>query len=116
MPQKSTIIQGIHYLKIALECFEDFKRQYPKGMGVKMVNNYSSKINWILNDLITCNTLPERIRTDIRNEINSDVLAIPAIMDKIQMLKPDARESIEDLLDTLISGAELKVETINDNT
>lgn len=116
MPQKSTIIQGIHYLKIALECFEDFKRQYPKGMGVKMVNNYSSKINWILNDLLTCNTLPERIRTDIRNEINSDVLAIPAIMDKIQMLKPDARESIEDLLDTLISGAELKVETINDNT
>lgn len=115
MPQKSTIIQGIHYLKIALECFEDFKRQYPKGVGVKMVNNYSSKINWILNDLLTCNTLPERIRTDIRNEINSDVLAIPEIMDKIQMLKPEARESIEDLLDTLISGAELKVETINDN-
>jgi hypothetical protein len=115
MPQKSTIIQGIHYLKIALECFEDFKRQYPKGVGVKMVNNYSSKINWILNDLLTCNTLPERIRTDIRNEINSDVLAIPEIMGKISMLKPIAREAVEDLLDSLLSGAELTVETHKDN-
>lgn len=115
MPQKSTIIQGIHYLKIALECFEDFKRQYPKGVGVKMVNNYSSKINWILNDLLTCNQLPEKIRTDIRNEINSDVLAIPEIMDKISMLKPIAREAVEDLLDSLLSGAELTVETHKNN-
>ena len=113
MPTKSNIIQAIHHLKISLEYFEDFSRQHPTGDSKRMIDNYKSKLRWVLNDLLTCNRLPEHIRKNIREEIESDVLAIPEIMDKIQMLKPDAREAVENLLDTLLSGAELTVETHN---
>ena len=110
MADNSNIVCGIHNLKLAMEYFEDFQRQHQGTKGANLFKDYCRRINWMLNDLITHPFLPENVRMGIKHEINSDLLAIPAITEKIALLKPESRESLEEIIETLLSGAELIVE------
>jgi len=110
MADNSNIVCGIHHLKLAMEYFEDFQRQHPATKGATLFKVYCGKINWMLNDLITHPALPEVVREGIKKEINSDLLAIPAIAEKIALLKPESREAVEDLIETILGGAELIIE------
>ena len=65
----------------------------------------------MLKDLVTHPSLPQEVRDGIKDEINSDLFTVPAIAEKVALLKPESREAIEELIDTILAGAEVTVET-----
>jgi len=110
----ANIINAIQNLKMAQEQFLDFTRQYPNSAGSRLFKKYADKIDWICSDIITHPFLTNDIRDGIKNEINSDVFAVPAIIEKIALLNPDQRELIEDTLDAILSGEEVKIVDIKE--
>ena len=111
MSHQSNIVSGIHNLKLALEYFEDFQRSHSGTKGANLFKDYCRRINWMLKDLVTHPSLPEEVRQGIKDEINSDLFTVPAIAEKVALLKPESREAIEELIDTILAGAEVTVET-----
>lgn len=107
----SNIVSAIHHLKLAQEHFEDFIREHNESNGARLFRNYCNKIKWILTDLITHPFLPEEVRQGIKQEVNSDVLAIPAINEKIALLNPRQREALETAIDQMLTG---ELEIINE--
>lgn len=107
----SNIVSAIQHLKIAQEYLEDFMREHQGSKGAKLFGNYKHKIDWILTDMITHPFLPEAVREGIKWEVNSDVLALPAINEKIALLNPSQREAIETAIDQILEG---KLEIINE--
>jgi len=107
----SNIVSAVHHLKLAQEHFEDFIREHADSKGAKLFRSYSHKIKWIHTDLTTHPFLPEEVREGIKQEVNSDVLAIPAINEKIALLNPTQREAIETAIDQILEG---KLEIINE--
>ena len=110
----ANIINAIQNLKMAQEQFEDFCRQYPNSQGSRLFKKYSDKVAWIFSDLITNPFLTNEVRIGIKNEIESDVFAVPAIIEKVALLTPDQRDLIESTLDALLSGEEVKIVDINE--
>ena len=110
----ANIINAVQNLKMAQEQFDDFCRQYPNSQGSRLFNSYSKKIDWIFNDIITHPFLPKEVRDGIKLEINSDVFAVPAILEMIALLNPEQRELVEDLIDAYISGETIKILDIKD--
>ena len=110
----ANIIGAIQYLKMAQEQFLDFCRQFPNSQGEKLFKTYVSKIDWVFKDIITHPFLTNEVRVGIKKEIESDVFAVPAILEKIALLKPEQREIIEDVIDAYISGETIKIVDINE--
>jgi len=110
----ANIINAIQNLKMAQEQFEDFCRQYPNSQGSRLFKKYSDKVAWIFSDLVSNPFLTEEVRIGIKNEISSDVFAVPAIIEKVALLTPDQRDLIESTLDAILSGEEVKIVDINE--
>lgn len=96
---KSNVVSFIQHLKIAQEHAEDFRRQNRSSKGDKLFEKYAGKINWIFKDIITMPFFTEVVREGMRREIASDVLAVPAIHEKIALLPPDYRIELEREID-----------------
>ena len=105
----SNIVSGIHSLKMAQEFFLDFTREFPDSSGSKLFDKYNKRIDWILNDLITHTSLPEDVREGIKEELKSDVFTVPAILEKVSLLRPEQRETIETLIDAALNGEEFRI-------
>jgi hypothetical protein len=110
----ANIINAIQNLKMAQEQFEDFCRQYPNSQGSRLFKKYSDKVNWIFSDIVTHPFLTNEVRLGIKNEIQSDVFAVPAILEKIALLTPEQREIIEDVIDAYVSGETVKIVDVNE--
>ena len=110
----ANIINAIQNLKMAQEQFDDFCRQYRDSKGEKLFKMYGDKIKWIFNDIVTHPFITDDVRDGIKHEIASDVYAVPAILEKIALLNPEQRELIEDTLDAMISGEEVKIVDIKE--
>ena len=110
----ANIIGAIQNLKMAQEQFLDFCRQFPNSQGEKLFKTYVSKIDWVFKYIITHPFLTNEVRVGIKKEIESDVFAVPAILEKIALLKPEQREIIEDVIDAYISGETIKIVDINE--
>lgn len=110
----ANIINAIQNLKMAQEQFEDFRRQFPDTKGEKLFKLYSEKINWMFKDIITHPFITEEVRNGIKKEIDSDVFAVPAIVEKIALLTPEQREIIEDVIDAYVSGETVKIVDIDE--
>lgn len=110
----ANIINAIQNLKMAQEQFEDFIRQYPDTAGSKLFQRYVSKITWIFTDIVSITSLTDEVRAGIRKEITSDVYAVPAIVEKVALLTPEQRELIEDTLDAMLAGEEVKIVDIKE--
>jgi len=110
----ANIISAIQNLKMAQEQFEDFMRQYPDSAGSKLFQRYVSKITWVFSDIITIPSITDEVRAGIRKEIASDVYAVPAIVEKVSLLTPEQRELIEDTLDAMLAGEEVKIVDIKE--
>ena len=111
----ANIINAIQNLIMAKEQFEDFCRQYPNSQGSRLFKKYSNKISWIFSDLVSNPFLTEEVRVGIKNEIESDVFAVPAIIEKVALLTPNQRDLIESTLDAILSGEEVQIVDINEN-
>jgi hypothetical protein len=110
----ANIINAIQNMKMAQEQFLDFTRQYPNSAGSRLFKKYVDKIDWIFSDIITHPFLTHEVREGIKSEIKSDVFAVPAIIEKVALLTPEQREMIEDTLDAILSGEEVKIVDIKD--
>jgi hypothetical protein len=110
----ANIISAIQNLKMAQEQFDDFRRQYPDSKGEKMFKLYGDKISWMFNDIITNPYITDEVREGIKHEIASDVYAVPAIIEKVALLTPEQRELIEDTLDAMLAGEEVKIVDIKE--
>ena len=110
----SNVISAIHHLKMAQEFYEDFIRECPDSAGARLFKSYINKIQWISTDILTHPYISEKVRIGIKKELNSDVFAIPAINEKVSLLTPEQREIIEETIDAMLSGEEVKIVDIND--
>jgi hypothetical protein len=104
----ANIVGGLHSIRQAYEQFESFQREYPNTKGANMFKRYNDKLLWIARDLISHEHFTEEIREGLRTEWNGDVFIVPAIGEKASLLKPEQRESIENVIDKLLEGAEVE--------
>lgn len=95
------------------EQFLDFCRQYPDSKGERLFKNCSKKIDNIFTDIITHPMMTQEVRDGIKNEIKSDVFAVPAILEKIALLSPEQRDLIESTIDAMLDGIEVKMKDID---
>ena len=111
MRSSGTFVEVIHHLKIAKEFLESFIRDKPGTVGERMARQYVAKINWMYNDLITFPNFPDIVRQGIREEWESDPFLSMAITEKLAILNPAQRTAIENIIDEVLKGQEIIVES-----
>lgn len=111
MRSSGTFVEVIHHLKIAKEFLESFIREKPGTVGERMARQYVAKINWMYNDLITFPNFPDIVRQGIREEWESDPFLSMAITEKLAILNPAQRTAIENIIDEVLKGQEIIVES-----
>jgi hypothetical protein len=104
----ANIVCGVHSIRRAYEQFESFQREYPNTKGANMFKRYNDKLEWIVRDLISHENFTEEIRNGLKSEWNSDVFVVPAIEEKVSLLKIEQRDSIEYVIDKLLEGNEVE--------
>lgn len=110
----ANVVSAIQHLKMAKEHYEDFIRDYPESSGARLFLSHINKINWIFKDTITHPNVSQAVRDGIKKEILSDVFAVPAINDKVALLTPEQREMIEETIDAMLAGEEIKIVDISE--
>lgn len=107
----SNVINGIIELKKAKDLFEDAVRSWGENSkGAKLVKVYIKKIDWIYNDMVTFPKFPDQVIDGIRKEWASDSFTVDAITEKVALLSPEQRDSIERVIDKVLSGDSLEIE------
>jgi hypothetical protein len=114
MSNGANVVSAIQHLKMAKEHYLDFIRQYPGSSGSNLFSSHVNKINWIFRDTITHPHISETVRIGIRKEIESDVFAVPAINEKVALLSPEQRDIIEETIDAMLSGEDVKIVDIDE--
>lgn len=84
----------------------------PSSLGARMFKKYRERVAWILTDILTIPQLPQEVRDEIRKEVNSDVLVMPALLEKISLLNEESRLAMEGIVDSILKGETLNVVTI----
>lgn len=107
---KSNIVLGLHYLRMAKECFADLQRENRDSILENIGKKYEGKVDWIYTDFISCRHFTPEIRNGCRKEWESDVFAVPAIAEKIALLQPEFRELLESVIDAKLNGEEVRIE------
>lgn len=110
----SNIVSAIHHLRMAEEQYEDFIRELPGSKGAVLFKSYIKKIRWIYSDIVTYPYINEEVKEGIKKEIESDVFAIPAINEKVALLTPEQREIIEESIDAMLAGIDVKIIDVQD--
>jgi hypothetical protein len=105
----ANVISAIHHLRMSQEHFEDFIRQNPESRGERLFKTYISRLKWIMNDIQTYPYFTQDTRDSIKDEIESDIFAVPAINEKISLLNPTQREMIEETIDAMLAGEDVKI-------
>ena len=105
----SSVVSCIHHMKLADEYAKDFVRANPGTRGAAIFGNYSLKLNWILRDVVTYPHFGDEVREGMRKEIASDSFSYDSIIEKVGLLNPDQRESLESLLDDILKGGTIEI-------
>lgn len=114
MKGQIALVNALIHLKVADEYFISFANDNPGTKGAELFKTYSARIHWIHNDLITNPRLPEQVREGIKREVNGDVLVIPVLVEKIALLSEENRQSLETLVEGLLSGEKIMVEKVEE--
>jgi hypothetical protein len=107
-----SLANGLMHLRIAQMYFSSFATDNPGTKGARLFGNYSQKIEWIIKDLQNSPFLPEPVRIGIKRDMESDVLVIPALVEKIALLTEENRLAMETLVEGLIKGEKITVEKL----
>lgn len=108
MRGSSDIISGMHELRKAYARYENFQLEYPGGKGANLFKEINKRIYWCYTQLLTHPSLPETVREGIKAEWESDVFTVDAISEKVALLNPEQRETLEVLLDSILNGEEIE--------
>lgn len=112
--KSGNVISAIQNLCRAKEHFQDFQREYPNSIGSIVFNKYLNKIDWIFKDILSATFITQEVRDGIREEIKSDAFIVPAIYEKIAILNPSQRELIEETIDAMLEGQDVKIFDTNE--
>ena len=107
------LANGLMHLRIAQMNFYSFALDNPDSRGGRIFTGYNGRIDWMLNDMVTNPRLPQSVREGIKSDIQSDVLVVPSIAQKVTLLTEENRLAIEALIDSMIAGEKLIVEKVN---
>lgn len=100
----------LSHLKISLYYAESFRNECkPEAQGRRLMADYIRKIDWILKDVITNPHFPPDAIEEIKKEIESDVLSIPAINDKLNMMDDERRAHAEKVLNIISGGGKILI-------
>ena len=105
----SSVVSFIHHLKLADEYAKDFVRSAPGTRGATIFANYSKRINWIFRDVITFPHFGDDVREGMRKEIASDAFSYDSLVEKVSLLNPEQRETLDSLLDDILRGNTIEV-------
>ena len=100
-----SLAKGLHHINIAKAYFEDV-RLGTTGAVKSVFNQYVQKTDWILNDMK--DRLNEESRSILKKEIE-DSIALESIIDKLIHLDTKQRDFIENLLESMRKGEEVKI-------
>lgn len=107
-----SLAKGLHHINIAKQYFEDVR--YGTSNEIKAVfNQYIQKCDWILANMR--DRMGDEQREALKKEME-DSLAFDAINDKLIYLDNSQRALIEQLMDEMIKGEEIKMIDTNDGT
>lgn len=109
-----TLTNGLMHLRIAQMYFFSFVTDFPETKGARLFGNYSNRIDWIIKDLQYNPLLSDSVRNIIKKDMESDVLVIPSLVEKIALLTEENRLSMESLVDGMLKGEKLIVEKMPD--
>lgn len=115
MKSAGNIVSGIHHFRMSYEHFTSFELDHPGTKGANLFKQYKARIEWIVKDMITHPLLPKQVTDGIKKEWESDVFAIPAIEEKIALLNPEQRETVELMIDQILKGETITVEITENN-
>lgn len=105
----SDLVAAIHHIKLAFEFLDSFRRDHPNSNGARVFKTYQNKLKWIVNDFLTIPYLPHEVSEGIRKEWQSDGFIIEAILEKINLLNPEQREGVEQVIDHILNGEQLEI-------
>lgn len=105
----ASIVTALNKLNQSKAFFEDFLRETKGGIGEIKAKVYIKKIEWILLDFKTITCFTDAIRESVKKEIESDSFQSDALHEKCLLLEPEKRELIENLIDALLKGEEIKI-------
>lgn len=105
----SSVVSCIHHLKLADEYAKDFVRSAPGTRGAQIFKDYSKRINWIFRDVITYPHFGDDVREGMKHELASDAFSYDSITEKMALLNPQQRETLESLLDDILKGGTIEV-------
>ena len=109
MKGESDIVSGIQSLRRTFDHWQSFVRERPGSLAERMFGGYCKRMEWIVNDVLSCPHFPNLVRDGIRKEWNADNFSVPAISEKVALLPVDQRAIVEDIIDQLISGKQLEI-------
>ena len=109
MKGESDIVSGIQSLRRTFDHWQSFIRERPGSLAERMFGGYCKRLEWIVNDMLSCPHFPDIVREGIRKEWNADNFSVPAISEKVALLPVDQRAIVEDIIDQLISGKQLEI-------
>lgn len=113
MKGSSNIVSGFHCIKQANDHWQSFEFDHKGSKGAKVFEGYRKRLEWIVRDIATHPFLPESVREGIKAEWNSDAFAPNAIAEKAALLNEEQRLLVEDLIDSMLAGEEIRIEQID---
>ena len=100
-----SLAKAMHHINIAKMYFEDLRISTAQEVKYVFIQ-YSNKCDWIISNLE--NRLSEYNRKNLKEELK-DSLSFEAIYDKLILLTPEQRAFLENIIDALASGQEVKI-------
>jgi curli biogenesis system outer membrane secretion channel CsgG len=97
--------KGLNHIKCAREYFEDL-RLSTNGSVKNIFNNFIMRCDYMINNI--SDRLTEESREMLKTELK-DTLVFDSISDKLIHLTNEQRLFIEDILDSMIKGEEVKI-------
>lgn len=107
-----SLAKGLHHINIAKQYFEDVR--YGTSNEIKAVfNQYIQKCDWILANMR--DRMGNEQKAVLKKEME-DSLTFEAINDKLIYLDNSQRAFLEELIDAMIKGEQVKMVNSNDET
>lgn len=100
-----SLAKGLHHINLAKQYFEDVRIGTSRELKA-IFNNYINKCDWIITDV------KARVNDECREVLKSDMsdpLVFDSISDKLVYINNEQRLFIENLLDAMVKGEEIKM-------
>jgi hypothetical protein len=101
--------KAFYHLELALRYCEDVAREAPGTLAAKKAAIYSKRLTWMKMDFASDPAMPSAVTSAFMKEMKGDVFFPAAIAEKVLQLPEEARDALENIVDTLLKGEEIQV-------